>query len=72
MEVKLTNADIVAISEENDVHFNNIGAEYYRKGEYENALEYYRISASMGNDQAISNLGYCYLYGRSIEKNEKE
>ena len=71
MSINLTNGDMVAISEENDEHIHNIGAEYYREGEYEKAIEYYRISSIMGNDQSIANLGYCYLYGRAVEKNEK-
>lgn len=47
------------------------GADNYMEGNYKEAVEYYRLSSSMGNSQATSNLGYCYLYGRGIEINEE-
>ena len=69
MELKLTNADITAIENGDGNFINNKGASFYSKQEYDKAVEYYRLAASMGNLQAVSNLGYCYLYGRDIEDN---
>ena len=69
MELKLTNADMAAIENGDGNFINNKGASHYSKQEYEKSVEYYRLAASMGNLQAVSNLGYCYLYGRDIEKN---
>ena len=68
-EVCLTVTDMNAISLQDSNYINNKGAENYRTENYSVAIEYYRLAATMGNVQAISNLGYCYLYGRDIEKN---
>lgn len=64
----LTKEDEVAIMESNDVLINAKGAEFYRDNNFESAVEYYRLGVAMGNTDSISNLGYCYLYGRSIPK----
>lgn len=69
MAVTLTNADYLAIQRGDYDFLNNKGAKYYTDGDYENAVEYYRLAAAMGSVQSVSNLGYCYMYGRSIEKN---
>ena len=69
MELKLTNTDITAIENGDGNFINAKGASYYDKQEYGKAIEYYRLAASIGNLQAVSNLGYCYLYGRDIESN---
>lgn len=60
-----------AIDMKDDIELLNLGAHCYREGNYKAAVELYRLSAAMGNEQAMSNLGYCYQYGRSIEKNEE-
>ena len=67
--IKLTAADKAAIAHGDSAYINEKGARYYQKGKYELAVEYYRLASSMGNMQSTSNLGYCYLYGRHIEKN---
>ena len=54
------------MKEREDVINLNIGAEAYQKGDYETAIKYYEKSANAGNVIALSNLGYCYYYGRSI------
>ena len=66
--VVLSDADFVAIRGKDSDFLLNKGADKYGD-DYEESIEYYRLSAAMGNPQAISNLGYCYLYGRSIEPN---
>lgn len=63
----LTKADQIAVDHNDHGYLNNKGAEYYSQGKYDLAVEYYRIAAAMGDDQSVSNLGYCYLYGRQIE-----
>lgn len=68
-EFNLTKTDILAVSEADSEYLNNKGAKLYNEEKYEDAIEYYRLAASMGNIKSISNLGYCYLYGRSVEKN---
>ena len=42
------------------------GADAYQEGDYKTAVSYYKKSASAGNVTALSNLGYCYYYGRSV------
>ena len=42
------------------------GSAAYSEGDYETAFALYKKSAEAGNVTALSNLGYCYYYGRSI------
>lgn len=49
-----------------DKIYLNEGADAYKRGDYETAIRLYKKSADMGNITALSNLGYCYYYGRSI------
>lgn len=49
----------------------NKGADYYQAGQFDKAVKYYQEAAELGNVIAMSNLGYCYYYGRSIPKDYK-
>ena len=49
-----------------DKIYLNEGVDAYQRGDYETAIRLYKKSADMGNITALSNLGYCYYYGRSI------
>ena len=64
-----TNVDFNNLETGDSDEILNKGANSYTVGDYKNAFPYYLASALMGNDQAISNLGYCFMYGRSVEKN---
>jgi len=66
---KLTATDNNAVLIGDSNYINNKGANLYRPGTYKEAVEYYRLGAAMGNVHSISNLGYCYLYGRDIDAN---
>ena len=44
----------------------DIGAEAYQRKDYDTAIRFYQKSADAGNVTALSNLGYCYYYGRSV------
>ena len=53
----------------------NQGAKAYQSGTpegFRTAVRFYRESASLGNGQAMTNLGYCYTYGRGVTKNPAE
>ena len=65
----LTKADELAIERKDDTYINAKGANLYRDQSYAQAVEYYHLGAAMGNSDSISNLGYCYLYGRDIPQN---
>lgn len=65
----LTKTDENAILLGDSNYINGKGVQLYSSGTYKDAVEYYRLAASMGNVYSISNLGYCYLYGRDIEPN---
>lgn len=65
----LTNADMNAVVLKDAGYINRRGAKLYVEGNYRFAVEYYRLAAAMGDMNAVSNLGYCYLYGRDIEQN---
>ena len=68
-KINLTATDMAAIREGSMGYLTNKGANLYKDDTYYQSVEYYRLAAAMGEVQAISNLGYCYLYGRSIESN---
>ena len=42
------------------------GADAYQRGEYQKAIRLFERAAANGSTVAMSNLGYCYYYGRSI------
>lgn len=67
--MKLTRTDMEAVRRGDSNYLLNKGANYYMQKDFENAVGYYQLASSMGNVQASSNLGYCYLYGRSVEPN---
>jgi len=69
IKFSLTQADKVAIERKDDDYINAKGAKLYGNQSYSQAVEYYRLGAVMGNSVSISNLGYCYLYGRDIPQN---
>jgi len=66
---KLTNADKKAIENLDFAFLGMKGADFYNDEDYEKAIEYYRLASAMGDDIAIGNLGYCYLYGNGTKKN---
>ena len=68
-KIELTATDMAAIREGAMGYLTDKGANLYKKDTYYQSVEYYRLAAAMGEVQAISNLGYCYLYGRDIEAN---
>lgn len=70
--MNISDIDFKAIELNDSNLFLNKGANLYNEGKYNEAMEYYEIAAAMNNSHAISNLGYCYLYGRGIPKDEKK
>ncbi len=67
----LTKADIIAIGRNDSDYILEKGVKYYNdpdEPDYPAALEYYRLAAAMGNTHAVSNLGYCYMYGRGVKE----
>ncbi|MFV4943140.1 tetratricopeptide repeat protein [Lactobacillus delbrueckii] len=48
------------------------GAEAYRQGDYELALQCYKKAADYGNSQAMCNLGYIYAFGRVGEADQEK
>lgn len=68
-KVVLSATDMECILLGDRIRINDKGACFYYDGDFACAVEYYRLAAAMGDTRAVSNLGYCYLYGRSIEPN---
>ena len=66
--MELTATDRNAIAFGDAAYITNKGADLYTREDYAAAVEYYRLAAAMGSVAAISNLGYCHLYARSIEQ----
>ena len=48
------------------------GAEAYRQGDHSTAVRYYKRVAARGDPVALSNLGYCYYYGRSVAQDKEK
>ena len=69
MPLQLNQTDLTALAQNDHAYLNQKGADFYTREQYDLAVEYYRLAAAMGNIDSLSNLGYCYLYGRSIPKN---
>ena len=68
-KLTLTATDMNAVMLCDSNYINNKGAKLYKSETYDQSLEYFRLAAAMGNIHAVSTLGYCYLYGRSIRPN---
>ena len=66
--IRLSNTDMRAVELKDSNYINNKGAKLYENNGFAPAVEYYRLAAAMGNVHSISNLGYCYLYGRDVEQ----
>ena len=65
--MNLTETDHIAISHGDDGYLVSKGGRFYVNKEYKNAIKYYHLASAAGNVAAVSNLGYCYLYGRDTE-----
>lgn len=65
--MKLSMTDWDAVERKDGEFLLNKGAKLYQEKKFKESVEYYRLAASMGEEVAFSNLGYCYLYGRAIE-----
>lgn len=50
----------------------DMGSDAYQRGDFVAAVKYYILAAEAGNVTAISNLGYCHYYGRSIPVNKEK
>lgn len=66
--MKLSYSDMKAIDDNNSAYLFEKGLKLYNEGEYNKAIEYYRLSAALGNSIAVSKLAYCYKLGRNVEK----
>lgn len=48
------------------------GFEFYEKGEYEEAVKYYRKAAEQGLDSALFALGICYAIGEGVPQDDEK
>lgn len=39
--------------------------------DYKTAIPYYQASAQLGSSAAMCNLGYCYYYGRGVQRDKE-
>ncbi|MGT2950682.1 hypothetical protein [Streptococcus cuniculi] len=62
----MNEADLHAIELADADYLLNKGASFYREGNYTLAIEYYRLAALLGQDQALANFGYYHLYRRAV------
>lgn len=64
--MKLTKADKAAVQSGDSSYLLNKGIRYFYDQDYEFALEYFHLSAALGNGRANGYLGYCYMYGKGV------
>lgn len=58
------------VQENNAITLCNQGSIYYHADQnYDLAADHFRQAAQMGNAAAQHSLGYCYQYGRGVERN---
>ena len=72
--IKADKEDYIMQKERSDELLNQ-GAKAYQSETpegFRTAVRYYLESASLGNGQAMTNLGYCYTYGRGVTNNPAE
>ena len=46
-----------------------VGRDYYEKGDYAKAVDWYQQAASIGNAEAMYELANCFMNGIGVEKN---
>lgn len=68
-QIKLTNTDFLAIEKEDGNYFSIKGNSLCKQGLYEEAIEFYRLAAAMGNSHSINRLGNFYLFGDGTKAN---
>ena len=66
--MELTQADKIALTRQDDYHFCYKGIVADCRGDGEEAAEYYRLGALLGDGDSLSNLALCYLYGKGVPK----
>lgn len=74
-EIKKLKEQITALETKNTpdtnshVYYNNLGLEYYRKKDYENAILFFKKSIDQDNNyvEAINNLGFVYYKNSDYE-----
>ena len=49
-----------------------IGKKFYNRGNYDEAVKWYRKAANKGDNKARNDLGNCYYGGKGVEKDELE
>ena len=59
---------IEGVKEENSQKIFFMGEELFSDGEIQDAIEYYRLSAAMGDVNAINRLGMCYFDGKGVKR----
>lgn len=73
MDKKIEQALMARIKKGDAVAMNEYGANLYVEGNYQEAQQWYQRAYELGNEYAMVNLGYIYLYGRTGERDyEKE
>ena len=51
---------------------NNKGSEFYDKNDFNSAVQYFFAAAEKGHSTAQSWMGFCYEYGKGVEKDYAE
>lgn len=58
-----------SVDESSSTNLCNMGDMYFDQHNYLQAVKYYSQAVELGNANAMWKLGYCYLFGNGVEKN---
>ncbi|MCI8965349.1 MAG: sel1 repeat family protein [Clostridia bacterium] len=56
------------VKEDDSKSILELGNRLFNRKEYEEAIEYYRLSSAMGNAEAVTKIGCLYYYGIGVEQ----
>lgn len=65
-------AELLELLKTAKAHPFDLGVACYEKGDYTQAVQYFRIAAEQGDVKAQFNLAHCYAQGEGVEKNQSE
>lgn len=62
----------MAWPEDDPETFLRLANQSFDEEKYQQAFEYYKKAADYGNDEAIAQIGLCYLNGNGVEQNDEK
>lgn len=61
----------VSVSAQDATEIYNTGVDFYKNGEYKEAVKHFEVAANLGHSLAQVNLGRCYKHGEGVYQNDQ-